>query len=110
MGTMNLFSSFERKMNASRFKRNDLHIIELIQAELIHNILHDFVKEGWELAPQFDTPQCLSSQGQCIIRRGQSTLIFTLKLDSLGTIEGPARIIKALAHKYNLIALTAPSH
>ncbi|MFT4653369.1 MAG: hypothetical protein ACJA0G_001577 [Kangiellaceae bacterium] len=107
---MNLITSMKRKLTASRFKRNDLCIIESIQPAIINTILAEHVKDGWELAAQFDTPSSLNSQGECKVRRGHSTLCFTLKHDSLGAIEGPARIVRALARQHKLVALTSPTY
>ncbi|MFT5996839.1 MAG: hypothetical protein ACI9RV_002449, partial [Glaciecola sp.] len=49
---MNLITSIKRKLTASRFKRNDLCIIESIQPAIINTILAEHVKDGWELAAQ----------------------------------------------------------
>jgi hypothetical protein len=111
---MGLFSILKQKFVVARFKRNDLRIIESIQPMIINAILSKLISEGWELAVQFETPESLNLQGECIIRRGQSTLVFTLNDDyadaSVGAIEGPARIVNALASQQQLLALTAPSY
>ncbi|MFT6267530.1 MAG: hypothetical protein ACJAVV_000328 [Alphaproteobacteria bacterium] len=107
---MGFFTNIRRQLTASRFKRNNLSIIESIQPTLINTILAELVNDGWELAAQFDTPESLNSQGQCIVRRGQSTLSFSLKHDSLGAIVGPSRIVSALAREHKLVALTSPTY
>lgn len=102
-------TSIKRYLTNARFKRKNLNIIESIAPEHTAVILHDLIDQGWELAAQFDTPTSLQSQGLCIVRRGQSTLTFTLNQALLGAIVGPARIIEGLANQYGLTSLASPS-
>ena len=106
---MTILSIIKRKLTESRFRRKNLNIIESIEPEHIQLMLDDLVAQGWELAPQFDSAASLSTQGMCIVRRGQSTLTFAFSPTLLGSVVGPARIVAGLAREYELSALTKPS-
>jgi hypothetical protein len=105
---MGLFTAIGKKLKAARFKRNDLRIIQLIQTETIHSILNTLVSEGWEVASQFDSTASLDARGECIVRRGHSSLEFTLLAKNQGEIVGPARIVNALAKQYELVVQSSP--
>lgn len=107
---MGWLTAIGRKMTAARFRRKHLQIIQKIQADYINTIIDELVEEGWEVADQYDTTSSLNQQGECIIRRGQSTLTFTLDLKVQGEIVGPARIISSLAKQYKLVALDSPQY
>lgn len=106
---MSLFSAIRRKLLVARFKRKNLRIIEAIDASKLAKILNELIEQGWELAAQFDTSASLQSQGLCIVRRGQSTLTFTLSPNGFGTVVGPAPIVDGLATEYKLEVLFFPS-
>jgi hypothetical protein len=111
---MGLLTNLKRKLIASRFKRKNLNIIQSIPVGEIDSILQNYIESGWELAPQFYSAKALHQQGLCSVRRGQSTLTFTLEhqiaANQVGTIIGPARIVQALAKEHQLVALASPGH
>lgn len=104
-----MFKILRQYLTRSRFKRQDLNIIEGIDFELNKSILDAFISEGWELSYQFSSAGSLKAQGECIVRRGQSTLSFRNSNQQQGSIVGPTRIVRAIADKYQLTALPSPS-
>lgn len=106
---MGLLTAIKHKLRVARFNRRDMRIIESVAASQLNEMLITLVTEGWEVAAQFDTAASLNRQGECIIRRGQSTLRFSLYADQTGAIEGPARVVMGLAKQYHLTALSEPT-
>lgn len=125
---MSFLKRIQHALNKSRFKRKDLMLIHDVPAEFILSLLDRLVSQGWEVAPEFDTQASLIHRGKCIVRRGQSSLVFMLQefrlqndthapplgsdpmppITGKGTIEGPARIISDLAKQYDLQARSEP--
>ena len=125
---MSFLKRIRHALNKSRFKLKDLMLIHDIPAEFTLSLLDKLVSEGWEVAAEFDTQASLIHRGKCIIRRGQSSLIFMLQpfevqndahatplsSDQMppktgkGSIEGPVRIISGLAKQYELQARSEP--
>jgi hypothetical protein len=107
---MGVITTIKRKIIAARFKRQHLSIVQLIPSEEINTILNSMVDEGWEVAAQHDTTASLDLHGECIIRRGQSTLHFTFSPTQIGEIFGPSRIIDALAKQYGMKVFSSPQY
>ncbi|WP_371195264.1 hypothetical protein [Glaciecola sp. SC05] len=104
-----MLTNIRRYFIKSRFKRHDLKIIEGISFSSTKAILDTYVSEGWELGYQFSSAGSLASQGECIVRRGQSSLTFAHSETSQGSITGPTRIINDIAKQYKLPVLPFPS-
>jgi hypothetical protein len=104
-----MLTHLRRRFIASRFKRRDLNIIENIPIALAISIVDDYMEEGWELGREYDSVSSLQFHGRCNIQRGQSTLEFKHNNQGLCSIVGPARIVRAIASQYDLVALLSPS-
>jgi hypothetical protein len=104
-----MLTNLRRRFIASRFKNKDLNIIEQIPLNIALKILTEYKEEGWELSREYECVSSLEFLGQCTIQRGQSKLIFEYLQDSQCSIVGPARIVGAIAQRYDLLALPKPS-
>ena len=107
---MSFFTKLNQKLIESRFKRKGLNIIQGISTEQIKNIISLYVNEGWEIGPQYFNKDALIDNGECAIRRGQSTLLFEWSEGSQGSITGPERIVVSIARQNTLTALTSPKN
>lgn len=104
-----MLANLRRRFIANRFKRRDLNIIENISIALAMEILDKYMQEGWALSREYDSASSLQFHGKCNVQRGQSTLAFEQNHRGLCSIVGPARIVRAIASQYDLVALLSPS-
>ena len=105
---MSFFTKLNKKLVENRFKRKGLNIIQDIPTEQIEEIISTYVDEGWEIGPQYFNKDTLIDNGECAIRRGQSTLLFEWSENCKGSITGPERIVVSIANQHKLMALEAP--
>ncbi|MDF2178132.1 hypothetical protein P2G88_07685 [Aliiglaciecola sp. CAU 1673] len=68
---------------------------ELPQAQC-RQIIEDCVADGWEIDRSYEGTDW-QSRGKLVLHKGQSTLKFSFASANDGQIEGPARIVLALA-------------
>jgi hypothetical protein len=104
-----MLTHLRQRFIASRFKRRDLNIIENVSIALAMEIVDKYMEEGWALSREYDSASSLQFHGKCNIQRGQSTLAFEHNSQGLCSIVGPARIVRAIASQYDLVALLSPS-
>jgi hypothetical protein len=104
-----MLTHLRQRFIASRFKRRDLNIIENVSIALAMEIVDKYMEEGWALSREYDSASSLQFHGKCNIQRGQSTLAFEHNSQGLCSIVGPARIVRAIAARYDLVALLSPS-
>ena len=106
---MGLFSQLKQHYVASSFRRNDLKIIEAIEASTFGRILDDYTEQGWELTDAYGAFDENTPRWDCKLRKGASTLSCKWRREEEGSISGLTRIVTGLAERYNLTVHDTPS-
>ena len=97
-----------RKYVESKYRRNNLRVIEDISAERFRAILQYYVENGWELTDNYGSFNEERERWRCKLRKGNSTLECEWDKRYEGRIYGPAKIVNGLGKESGFDVLELP--
>lgn len=104
-----MFSILRKAWITSKFKRNDLNIIEGIDAATFSQIIETYCSQGWELKDTYRPFDPDNKHWTCQLRKGSQILHCTWRSATSGEIVGMSRIIQSMAVAFSLKADDSPS-
>ncbi|MFQ3251458.1 MAG: hypothetical protein ACI9O6_003308 [Glaciecola sp.] len=105
---MSLFASLKRKLTEFKYQYYGLNIIQEVPSERFHLIIALYVERGWEMSGDYREAGIKSSDWNCKLRKGTSTLLCEWDTRNHGTFIGPERIVYGLGKEFGFTANTAP--
>lgn len=100
---------FLHNLTVSRFKKQQLNIIENIPAETFSQILDTYVSKGWEVSHSYGAFSAENNKWDAQLRKGTSELQLRWKKAHQGSLFGPDRIVRGVAEEFSQEALAVPT-
>lgn len=97
-----------RKYVESKYRRNNLRVIEDIPAKKFGATLQAYTETGWELTDNYRSFNEDRERWRCKLRKGTSTLKCEWDKRHNGRISGPAYVVDGLGKEFGFAVLESP--
>jgi len=99
---MGLLKAISRKVTIWQYQYYERNIIEGISSDVFSRIISTYEAEGWEVRSNQSLVVPTGKAWKGLLRKGSIILNCEFCPKALGSIYGPARVIKGLGNDFNL--------